>query len=657
MPMPASQATQALLSRVEDVAQQHFGGDAHYLATAVFGSVLLEEHLAFLDGFDPDNRMDVESVRVLLEMSKLVDCVQDGSPQLIGPERDQGYVSDRYRTLAKNIEFAPAPLGEADRAEYERALAVLFSDPALLLKTDAYARFCVLRSDLSFKELDLLEKRRQLRDAAGPEKNRLTVDIADLEALVATTKAATDALDREHGFRDAEEVREQAERRVAGFPEPVKRALDTFELYEIADATSNETHVACSFFPSGLAEDNWTTLRLGAADLAATPDPALAALRDLLGFDSLGNAKIEALMVEIQMLSVERPWFWPELFANRQWRWAGASEPVSAAGGKGLIPSYVTGLVFARKLTVHGTVPTATPGGSPLVIRPQVLTAARPAQMMAMKAVKPSPTLRQAARPMTATMLQPQLMVAAPATRVVAQPAPALQVRSMKDMVRFKPNAAMVATLNRLVTVVGRVVAANGQPVSGASVTLRQLPGGAALTKLSGADGLVTMQLVGGGNVRIDVGKPGFQPLTQSLVVHNHFEAKLVLQPLATSHDLVVKLTGPTGKPFTGDAELLITSMLLGITSMVQGVVRRESASGRAELRIPLEPGQYQVAVTSAGARSIQPPQVSVQLDAERSIGFRIDNGLLLEIPQVQLLSFVCREVQASPNPLPGLFR
>lgn len=673
--MASSKASSALLERVAALARSQFGEEDHYLATTVLGSALSEQHLEILSESDPDRLSDPQSARALFEITQLVDCVQDGSPRLVGPARNEGFVSDAFLSIVDAVDFATTPLDVREQARLDQAQAVLYEEPPFL-KTEAYTQFCILRSDIEQKEIVLLELRRQLDIAEGDKHEQLVQDEEALAATLEGQRELLQALDRQHGFSEAEKIRDRAGRRVADFPRSVKDSLAVIDLFRITDASSNASHLSCDFFPAGLAEDNWVPLRLTRSEITQSraDSPLLSAIQDIEGLEFVDDGLIESIELELQMLAVQRSWFWPELFENRQWRFSVPSEPVSKGRGSsdGLMPAYVAGLVFARDLVVRATeeaegrapapsgamvgnlAPAVVLGRNPQFVAVQgrsVAAAAMHARPMAAAPVRMAvaqPQIRRGAiqpqiQPHVRRQIQPQFQ---PHVRPQIQPQFQPQVR---PQVQRELQAQLVAQLKRTIPVRGRITDASGRSLAGATIVLRQIPNGPVQTKQTAKDGSFSFLIVGGGNCSFTISKPGFKELSKGFIINQPFTANLTLEAEGATEQLTVRLVDQTGAPFKGDADIVIHRI-------PHFTRQHEQMRGTSEARIPLPKGRYSVSVSSSEARRIEPPTATVELNGAQTITFEIQSSVLVRIPEIQLLGLVCRQVPLSPDPDPTLF-
>jgi hypothetical protein len=652
--MSTTRASSALASRIAEAALKEFGRDDLYVAQAPAGMALGEAHLDLLQLLELDRLDDPMSVARLIEISRIVDCIQVHPKLLTTPDRDPRYLSDVFPRLVNNVEFVTAPLSDGDRRKYEQALALLYEEPPYL-KTPAYQEFCILRSDFEKKDLALTEIRLNLqRQESQEERAALESELAVLQQLCGEQQEAIEAIDRAHGFREAEAVRDAAERCIAEVPDSILTMLDTMELFQIQEPIPpNDKHVCCSFFPSHLAEDNWAPLRLTRADIERGENDGESATADP---DEIDDSQIDSIELEIQTLVCERPWLWSPLFENGHWDWRTPSEPISNgsedSGGSELIPAYIHALIFVRNLTVRGK-PSA---------RAQLKLAAekevQPTANLLMRAIKPNKEILQlrlvtpAAHVVAAS---PSIRTAISATRV----APMVS-RSVVTPAMFRARPVGPAT-GRLPNVegrvlpryrppwvfaTGRVVDEQGNGIYQASVSI-EIDAGRRNIR-TGTNGSFIFRAFNHGRYRVSVEKAGFETVDGSITVPQT-EVQTIRMRRVASCQVQVRLieqVGSAERPFVGAAKVLIQSA---------NDSRVESMDGRPEASFPLPTGDFTITVTSPESERVSPSSASVSLrddsQASQTLTFAISPAPILRNPDVQLLAFVCRRVPRCPNP------
>lgn len=678
--MANDKASSALLARIAEAALKEFNQDDLYVAQAPAGVVLGDAQLDLLEQLEQDRLKDPASVGQLVELSQVVDCIQLSPNEFKRPDQDPNYLSDVFPLVMKDVEFLAAPMSDADRKKYEQAQAIMYADPPFI-KTSAYADFCILRAELEKKEVARTEMQQNLKNmAASDEKTVLESQLADLTQLLKEQQDELEALDRAHNFRTAESIVDNAERQIDTVPASVTKALDTIEIFQITNPANNVTHVACSFFPSHLSEDNWIPLKLTPADIAGRSgdggNPP----------DDIDDNDIESIELEIQTLVCERPWLWPALFNNRHWNWRTSSRPIStgdpASSDPGLIPAYIHGLIFARNLTVKCK-PSAPPKMKTMQMHLATM-AIKPTASFLMRAIQPKmqAKIAMAAAPKAhAVSLAPRAAPAVSRSAVTAAvvrarpvgPAvtalknvrlrPAVSTTAKRVVVRDHrtgaatvvrdhrrgiPNPRLVLRPGILIKLAarGRVVDEQGRGVYQAMVDLKT--GTSVRRVTSGTDGSFTFTTLAPGRYAVKVTKAGFNAVQGSITVPQTTPLTINMRQIASCRVQVRIMERVEGsqRPFAGSAKAFIET---------GGRRRIESMDGRSEAIFSLPPGNHTITVTSPAAQKISPPSARVQLSAGRqpqpTLTFTIDRAVTLSNPETQVLGFLCRRIPLSPNP------
>ena len=133
------------------------------------------------------------------------------------------------------------------------------------------------------------------------------------------------------------------------------RKLFDPDLPEIFFRTSADglSYLPTGYMPTDVADVAWPRITVSADELAVLADSAPEELRSRLG--SSGDAGISMVSFEYSYVTVARPWFTPQAFASTGWRFREPERFLSDGGSppKGECTAYVTGLVFARNITVR----------------------------------------------------------------------------------------------------------------------------------------------------------------------------------------------------------------------------------------------------------------------------------------------------------------
>lgn len=145
------------------------------------------------------------------------------------------------------------------------------------------------------------------------------------------------------------------------------RKLFDPDLPEIYFRTSVDSlsYVPTGYLPTDVADVAWPRITVSAGELQQFAGQAPEELRNRLTGGPDGG--IEMVSFEYSYVTVSRPWFAPQLFASRAWRFRPPGRVLSDGGNPptGDCPAYVTGLVLARNITVQRKAP--VDGGAPAV--------------------------------------------------------------------------------------------------------------------------------------------------------------------------------------------------------------------------------------------------------------------------------------------------
>lgn len=127
-----------------------------------------------------------------------------------------------------------------------------------------------------------------------------------------------------------------------------------------SDRDFYRTHFIPSEIHQNELEDSWTKITLGSDEIKNLVTQANQNISGVINSGFLdsslqANLEIERLSVELARVDLVRPWFAPELFTNRTWRWTHDREPLSTGGEspKGSLPAYPVALIFARDLKIE----------------------------------------------------------------------------------------------------------------------------------------------------------------------------------------------------------------------------------------------------------------------------------------------------------------
>jgi Carboxypeptidase regulatory-like domain len=681
--MSGSKASAALLQAVADAALRIMEDEHCYVATSPSSTPILAEHIATLA--DPAAfASSPGALAAAVQLSRIVDYVQDGSPVFDWQRVGQDFVSNVYPKIKANVRFARAALSGKELEEFDRAQATLYDDPPWV-ETAAYAQYAELKVQVQLGRVQLW--RLQLELAAADEaekqaeKKALQERIAAIEEGLEVQEGLLRSLDERHRFEEALRIYQSAQ--LAGFPKSVEDAsamLGT-PLAEIPTPDGVETHVRAVFSPNRIAEENWITVKVGRDQIRAA-DPANPLVPPPRAGDRvapLDEEAIESIELDLQVFKVERFWLWDALFGNRLWTWETPDEPVSTGGQppSGRLPAYTTAVIIARNLRVSGR---------SRLVDSAAVGSQTPLQLATFRFAAPTvdatgQTLRIAAH---GRLLQP-IALAQPAAASLA-PATASLATGTRAMVLPADTGRLLARFAsvNLPVVQGRVVDAEDRPVADATVQSRDLGTGQVMVKTTAQNGEVSFELPAPATHEVTVTKPGCTPSTQQLPLApgGQFAARLerqlqVQQVLLTRQSLdpsspfwrgPVKWTRPTipqpavlhpltvslAKAVADDRQEAMDVPVRVELGDAQGVRQQVvTVDPGKDVAFNLPPGRYQVSASCEVYDATGPSTQSVDLTQAAGAAFAFRPRTILESRELYLLGFVCRRVPKSPDPHP----
>lgn len=158
------------------------------------------------------------------------------------------------------------------------------------------------------------------------------------------------------GFKDQVELARQTEASLAplaSFQQWQSWAAQFVPATDLLTDASSQTFALTGFSPADVATaPNWPTISIAANEIPGLVAQAPAALKPVLDAGNASSA-LATLSVELCSVTLNRPWYRPEVFAARCWHFADPSvKPLSdgAIPPNGRWPAIVTGVIFARNL-------------------------------------------------------------------------------------------------------------------------------------------------------------------------------------------------------------------------------------------------------------------------------------------------------------------
>jgi Carboxypeptidase regulatory-like domain len=655
--MPGSKASAALLQTVADAALRIMEDGDCYVATSPSSTPILAEHIATLA--DPASfASSPGALAAAVQLSRIVDFVQDGSPVFDWQRVGQPFVSDVYRSILPNIRFAKAALDGEELREFEQAQATLYTDPPFE-RTPAYDQYAQLKTQVALGLAQLQLCQRDLTAADEAARAALRERIAAIEEGLAVQQPLLKALDDQHGFEEALRIYHSAQ--LVDVPRSFADAsalLDT-KLLDITTADGTETHVRAVFSPGRLAEENWITVKIGRADIsaAAADNPLVPPAPSGDQVATLDEDAIERIELDLQVFKVERFWMWEALFSNRMWKWETPDDPVSTGERppQGKLPAYTAAVIVARNLRISGRKP---------LLDSAVVGSAATLQVGTFRFAMPTvdaagQTLRIAAR----GWLVPGTAGGSTASR------------------------ALLARLPNYVRPVmtGRVADAREHPLADATVQATDLGGGQIMVKTTAQNGEVSFELAGPATYEVTVTKPGYRTSTQQvafapggqftvklesevqvptvLVARQRFDPgspflrglpvrwprPAVPQPPA-AHPLTVALARVVADDRLEPMDVPVRIEVSDAQGVSQQVVTVDPGK---DIAFSLDPGRYQVSAHCEVYDPAGPSVQTVELSQPAGVTFSYRPRTILESNELYLVGFVCRRVPRSPSANP----
>lgn len=303
-----------------------------------------------------DDPMSPEGQQALAEFSLLVNEVPEGP--LWQPDGDRLW--EIYGDVLAGAELAEQTRTAAEEADYQRAYQLLYQT----------------KSDGTVADSPIVVAYQQYRDAylaaAQEYNNRKGQGEITPETRVREQWAKDEPVLRErvaHAEQDWAVAGRRAEvedaRRILreiGSRSPLMvwagyRKLFDPDLPEIffRTAPDNSIYLPTAYLPSDVVNSAWPTITVTRLELAALAASAPEALRSRLSGGGQDTG-VDLISFEYSSVTVQRPWFAPEVFASRAWRFYEPNRLLSDGGTPpaGECTAYVSGLVMARNITLRG---------------------------------------------------------------------------------------------------------------------------------------------------------------------------------------------------------------------------------------------------------------------------------------------------------------
>jgi hypothetical protein len=342
-------------------AAQVFGRPGTYLSFPLAPLTMERSRLQALanDPLSPDGQQG------LAEFSLLVNEVPNGP--LWQPGGDQR-LWDVYADVL-TAELAEETRTPEEEADYRRAYALLYEarpDGAMVASptVTAYEQY----RDAYISAAQEYNNRKGQAELATDNavKEQWSRDEQVLAQRVADADVAWTAAGHRGEVEDARRVM-----RDFGSRSPVMvwagyRRLFDPSLPEIFFRTTpdNSMYLPTPYLPSDVVNAGWNTITVTRDELTALAAAAPEDLRSRLSGGS-GDGTVDRVSFDYSWVTVQRPWFSPEVFGSRAWRLPEPDRVFSDGGSppQGQCTAYVSGLVLARNITVRRRATSASTGG------------------------------------------------------------------------------------------------------------------------------------------------------------------------------------------------------------------------------------------------------------------------------------------------------
>lgn len=289
------------------------------------------------------------------EFATLVNSIPNG-PIWFGS--NQGSLWDVYGEMLTRAELMESTRTAEQQEAYDRAFRQLYvKDEDNVPKPSATVLLYEQHRDRYLAATMEYNNRRGEAEVSGiPEVKRAWE--ADEPRLRDEVEAASAAWIESGSRGVVEEARRVIRDLGSDTPETVwAGALRLFDpsLPEIFFRTTPEglRYLPTAYIPSDAVDMAWPRITVTSDELARFAESAPEGLRSRLGGSTTGG--VELVTFEYAYVTVNRPWFMPQLFSSTAWRFPPGIDPLSDGGTAaiGRCTAYVTGLVLARSITVQ----------------------------------------------------------------------------------------------------------------------------------------------------------------------------------------------------------------------------------------------------------------------------------------------------------------
>jgi hypothetical protein len=302
-----------------------------------------------------EDPMSAPGQQALCEFSLLVNEVPAGP--LWQPDGDRLW--EVYGDVLAAVELAQVKRTDAEESAYQKAYDLLYdvkasgkvATSALVLTYEQYR-------DAYLSAAQEYNNRKGEADLSADPKVRKqwTADQAALHEKVAQAEQDWSVAGKRAEVEEARRLLREIGSRSPLTAWAGYRKLFDPDLPELFFRTSADSsmYVPTSYLPTNVVDGTWPTIAVGRDELASLAAGAPQDLRSRLA-SGAGDAALSSVSFEYSSVAILRPWFAPEVFASRAWRFHDAARVLS--DGKtpptGECGAFVSGLALARKITIQ----------------------------------------------------------------------------------------------------------------------------------------------------------------------------------------------------------------------------------------------------------------------------------------------------------------
>lgn len=260
-----------------------------------------------------------------------------------------------YLNVLQNAQLAQGTLTADQQSAFQQAEAFLYTEgsdglPAPSTAVLAYSQYqqAYFTAAQNYKAAELTAS---VSTDPGAQAQWQNIDQPKLQGQVAAAESDWET----KGFKAQVEQARQVEESCVSSSPGLKWQTWTSQCNPDIDFltdSNNQSFAPTVYSPYDILDQtNWPTFTISGSEIQQLVGQAPEELTNVLGVGS-GSSDIDSLSFEFCSVALSRPWFHPEVFSARFWRFENASEPLSDGNipPQGVWPAYITALVFARNI-------------------------------------------------------------------------------------------------------------------------------------------------------------------------------------------------------------------------------------------------------------------------------------------------------------------